>query len=168
MIETVRNTSLVSDDACKAAMTINSRPVEILLVEDDLGDSDLIQEVFEESQFSVTLNLVRDGDSAIAYLRRKGEYANATLPDLILLDLNLPPLGGQEVLKAIKSDNYLKHIPVIILTTSDSREDILRSYQLGANSYITKPLGLEEFIEVIRLIEDYWFNIVKLPNQRNQ
>ncbi|MBD0344881.1 MAG: response regulator [Coleofasciculus sp. Co-bin14] len=149
-------------------MTINSRPVEILLVEDDLGDSDLIQEVFEESQFSVTINLVRDGDSAIAYLRQEGEYANATLPDLILLDLNLPPLGGQEVLKAIKSDNYLKHIPVIILTTSDSREDILRSYQLGANSYISKPLGLEEFVEVIRLIEDYWFNIVKLPNQRNQ
>lgn len=168
MVQGVRNRFLVSDNAYKAAMTINSPPIEILLVEDDLGDSDLIQEIFEDSQFPVLINLVRDGDSAIAYLRQECEYANATLPDLILLDLNLPPLGGQEVLKAIKSDNSLKQIPVIVLTTSDSREDILKAYELGANSYISKPLGLEEFVEVIRLIEDYWFNIVKLPNQSNQ
>jgi two-component system response regulator len=142
---------------------VSNRPMKLLVVEDDLGDSDLIQEAFEDSPSPVKISLVRDGIQALAYLHRKDEYANATLPDLILLDLNLPGLGGQEVLKKIKSDDKFKHIPVLVLTTSDSQEEILTAYKLGANSYLCKPLGLQEFIQLIRAIENYWFTVVKLP-----
>jgi two-component system response regulator len=116
----------------------------------------------------INLNVVRDGVEAIAYLRQEGNYTNVTEPDLILLDLNLPRKSGREVLQDIKSDNTLMHIPVVILTTSDTHEDILGSYNLGANCYVSKPLGLEEFIHIVRSIEDFWFTIVKLPPRRNR
>ena len=143
------------------------RSVEILLVEDDAGDIDLTEEALEESKLKINLNVVRDGVEAIAYLRREGEYANATRPDLILLDLNLPRKDGREVLQEIKNDNKLKHIPVVVLTTSDTDEDILSSYDLGANCYVNKPLGMEEFAQIVRSIEDFWFTIVKLPRRNS-
>jgi two-component system response regulator len=141
--------------------------VEILLVEDDAGDIDLTEEALEESKLKINLNVVRDGVEAIAYLRREGEYANATQPDLMLLDLNLPRKDGREVLQEIKNDNKLKHIPVVVLTTSDTDEDILSSYDLGANCYVNKPLGMEEFAQIVRSIEDFWFTIVKLPRRNS-
>jgi two-component system, chemotaxis family, response regulator Rcp1 len=143
------------------------RVVEILLVEDDSGDIDLTKEALKESKLQVSLNVVRDGVEAIAYLRREGEYANATRPDLILLDLNLPRLNGREVLQEIKNDDKLKLIPVLVLTTSDTHEDIRSSYDLGANCYINKPLGLDEFIQIVRAIENFWFTIVQLPHQNS-
>ncbi|NEP00221.1 MAG: response regulator [Symploca sp. SIO2E9] len=142
-------------------------PAEILLVEDNPADILLTEEVLEDSKLRLKLNVVRDGVEAITYLRREGEYANATKPDLILLDLNLPRKDGREVLKEIKGDDNLKSIPVVVLTTSDTDEDILKSYNLGANCYISKPLSLEEFTRIMKSIEDFWFSIVKLP-QRNR
>lgn len=139
------------------------RCFEILLVEDDIRDIDLTKEVLNDSKFQINLNVVRDGVDAIAYLRQQGKYTNATQPDLVLLDLNLPRLDGREVLQAIKSDSNLKLIPIVVLTTSDLDEDVMQAYDLGANCYVNKPLGLEEFIQLVRLIEDFWFTIVKLP-----
>lgn len=164
---TIRPTDLlaISYEARRDITTMKSGLFDILLVEDDLGDIDLAKEAFDTSQFSVNLHIVRDGMSAVNYLRRQGEYSNANLPDIILLDLNLPCKNGQDVLKEIKGDDALKHIPVIVLTTSDSQDEILKSYALGANCYINKPLGLDEFIQVIQAIEYYWFTIVKLPNR---
>ena len=121
----------------------------------------------EESQLHINLNVVRDGVEAIAYLRREGEFSSAIAPDLILLDLNLPRKDGREVLQEIKNDNRLKHIPVVVLTTSDTDEDIFRSYNLGANCYVNKPLGMEEFTKIVRSIEDFWFTIVKLPRRNS-
>jgi two-component system response regulator len=141
--------------------------VEILLVEDDIGDIDLTKEALEESKLQVSLNVVRDGVEAIAYLRREGEYTQATRPDLILLDLNLPRLNGREVLQEIKNDDKLKLIPIVVLTTSDTHEDIRSSYDLGANCYINKPLGMDEFIQIVRAIENFWFTIVQLPHQNS-
>ena len=148
-------------------MISTGKAVEILLVEDDAGDIDLTKEALEESKLQINLNVVRDGVEAIAYLRREGEYANAALPDLILLDLNLPRKTGREVLQDIKSDDNLKHIPVVVLTTSDTDEDILGAYDLGANCYVNKPLGMEEFAQIVRAIEDFWFTIVKLPRRNS-
>lgn len=142
--------------------------MELLLVEDDAGDIDLTKEALEESKLTINLNVVRDGVEAIAYLRRYGEYANVTRPDLILLDLNLPRKGGREVLQEIKSDDTLKLTPIVVLTTSDSNEDILISYDLGANCYVNKPLGMDEFTRIVRTIEDFWLTIVKLPPQNSQ
>lgn len=153
--------SVASDGTRRQVMS--DRPIEILVVEDDLGDIDLIQEAFADTQFPVKLNFVRDGVKAIAYLRRQGEYTNTTLPNLILLDLNLPCKGGLEVLKVIKSDDNLKQIPAIILTTSDADEDICNAYKSGANCYLNKPIGLEEYIQLIKSIENFWFTVVKLP-----
>ncbi len=141
--------------------------MEILLVEDDAGDIDLTEEALEESKLKINLNVVRDGVEAIAYLRREGEYANATRPDLILLDLNLPRKNGREVLQDLKSDDNLKYIPVVVLTTSDTDEDISGAYGLGANCYVNKPLGMEEFAKIVRSIEDFWFTIVKLPRRNS-
>ena len=141
--------------------------VEILLVEDDIGDIDLTKEALEESKLQVSLNVVRDGVDAIAYLRQEGEYTQATRPDLILLDLNLPRLNGREVLQEIKNDDKLKLIPIVVLTTSDTHEDIRSSYDLGANCYINKPLGMDEFIQIVRAIENFWFTIVQLPHQNS-
>ncbi|MAS33051.1 MAG: response regulator [Anaerolineaceae bacterium] len=137
--------------------------IEILLVEDNPGDVRLTQEAFNESKIHNNLNVARDGVEAIAFLRREGVYANAPRPDIILLDLNLPRKDGREVLHEIKGDEDLKRIPVVILTTSDDEHDILQSYNLHANCYITKPVDLSSFIRIIRNIKDFWLTIVRLP-----
>lgn len=138
-------------------------PVEILLVEDSPGDARLAREGLSECKIRNNLHVVDDGVKAMAFLRRQGEYAKAPRPDLILLDLNLPRKDGREVLREIKEDESLKVIPVVILTTSKAEEDIIKSYSLHANCYVTKPLGLQQFLDVVRSIEDFWFTIVRLP-----
>ena len=142
---------------------INSHRVEVLLVEDDPGDADLTREYLEEAKVIVNLNVVDDGVKAIEYLHQDPPYTEATRPDLILLDLNLPKKDGREVLQEIKNDDHLKRIPVVILTTSDAENDIIKSYDLGANCYVTKPIGLEQFAYIVRAIESFWFTIVRLP-----
>lgn len=139
-------------------------PVEILLVEDNPGDVLLTQEALRESKVANHLYVVRDGEEAMAFLRRQGLFDRAVRPDLILLDLNLPKKDGREVLAEIKADEDLKRIPVVVLTVSQAEEDILKSYNLHANCFISKPLDLEQFMKVVRSIEDFWLTIVKLPN----
>ena len=138
-------------------------PIEVLLVEDDPGDVLMTQEAFEEHKVGNRLTVVSDGDEALAYLRREGQYAHATRPDLILLDLNLPRRDGREVLEEIKNHSELRRIPVVVLTTSQADEDILRSYQLHANAYVTKPVDFERFIAVVRQIDEFFVSVVKLP-----
>ncbi len=139
------------------------RPVEILLVEDNPGDVRLTKEALKESKVLNKLSVVEDGLEALAFLRGKGKYANAPRPDLILLDLNLPKKDGREVLADIKADESYKRIPVVVLTTSKAEEDIIKTYNLHANCYITKPVGLQQFIKIVKSIEDFWLTIVKLP-----
>lgn len=141
----------------------SGRPVEILLVEDDEGDIELTQEALVDSKLTVNLHVVQDGVAALDYLNQRGEYVEAIAPDLVLLDLNLPRKSGREVLEEVKGDPMLKRLPVIVLTTSDTEEDIVRSYNLGVNCYVQKPVGMEEFIRIVKVLEDFWFTIVKLP-----
>jgi len=138
--------------------------VEILLVEDNPGDVDLARETLTTSKIKNNLHVVSDGEKAMAFLRKQGEYAAAPRPDIILLDLNLPRKDGREVLAEIKQDDKLKRIPVVILTSSSAEEDILKSYNLHANCYITKPLDFAQFTKVVHSIEDFWLSIVKLPH----
>jgi chemotaxis family two-component system response regulator Rcp1 len=138
-------------------------PVEILLVEDNPGDVRLTQEALREGKVRNNLSLVSDGVEALAFLRREGQYADVARPDVILLDLNLPRKDGREVLAEIKQDPNLRRIPVVILTTSQAEHDILRTYNLHANCYITKPVDLEQFITVVKSIETFWLTVVKLP-----
>ena len=138
-------------------------PVKILLVEDSPGDIRLTKEALKESKVANELITMTNGQEAVDYLYRRGRYADATVPDIILLDLNLPRKDGREVLKEIKSDKNLKKIPVVVLTISKDEQDILKAYDLHANCYITKPIDLEKFIELVRSIEDFWLTIVKLP-----
>ena len=138
-------------------------PIEVLLVEDDPGDVLMTREAFEEHKLRNRLNVVSDGDEALAYLRQEGIHRDAPRPDLILLDLNLPRRDGREVLEEIKKDDELGRIPVVVLTTSAADEDILRSYQLHANAYVTKPVDFERFIAVIRQIDEFFVSVVKLP-----
>ena len=140
-----------------------SRPIDILLVEDNPGDIRLTQEAFKDGKIKNDLNVVMDGEEAIYYLKKTGQYSNASTPDIILLDLNLPKKDGREVLAEIKNDPLLKCIPVIILTTSSAQSDILNTYSHHANCYIMKPVDFNQFITVIRTIEDFWLTIVKLP-----
>ena len=142
--------------------------LEILLVEDDPGDIKLTQKALLKSKLSVDLSVVTKGEEALAFLRREGGYTDAPLPNLILLDLNLPGLSGQEVLQEIKNDKNLKFIPVVILTTSNSDKDILKSYNLGANCYVRKPVDLHEFIKIVQSIESFWFTVVKLPSRADK
>ncbi len=142
---------------------MTARSIEVLLVEDDPADVELTQECLKEAKVALNLNVVNDGAKAMAYLCREGEYAEAVRPDVILLDLNLPKKDGREVLAEIKSNERLKIIPVVVLTTSKAEEDIVKSYGLGANCYVSKPVGLEQFARVVKSIEDFWFTIVKLP-----
>jgi two-component system, chemotaxis family, response regulator Rcp1 len=144
-------------------MPKNVRPVHILLVEDNPGDVRLTIEALKEAKVLNQLTVVKDGIEALSLLRRQGQYARATRPDLILLDLNLPKKDGREVLAEIKADDNLKHIPVVILTTSQDEQDVLKSYNLYANCYITKPVDLDQFITVVKSIEDFWLGIVVLP-----
>jgi two-component system, chemotaxis family, response regulator Rcp1 len=141
------------------------QPIEILLVEDSPADVRLTFEALKEEKIYNNLHVVTDGVEAIAFLRREGKYAKAVRPDLILLDLNLPKKDGREVLKEIKSDDDLKAIPVVVLTVSKSEEDILKSYNLHANCYINKPVDLNQFMKVIRSIQEFWLTIVKLPTR---
>lgn len=146
-------------------MTLNSdRPIEILLVEDNPGDVRLTQEVFKEGKIRNRLNVAWNGEEALAYLHREGRFAAAARPDIILLDLNLPRKGGREVLAEIKADPKLRCIPVVILTTSQADQDITESYNQHANCYIVKPVELDQFITVVRTIEGFWLQIVKLPS----
>jgi CheY-like chemotaxis protein len=138
-------------------------PIEVLLVEDDPGDVLMTTEAFEEHKVGNRLHVVPDGVDALAYLRREGPYQDATRPDLILLDLNLPRVDGREVLAEIKKDESLRSIPVVVLTTSQADEDILRSYQLHANAYVTKPVDFDRFVSVVRQIDDFFISVVKLP-----
>jgi len=140
-------------------------PIEVLLVEDSPGDVRLTQEAFRDANPTVHLNVAIDGVDAMAFLRRKGAHADAPRPDLILLDLNLPKMDGREVLAHIKEDDSLKLIPTVILTTSDAEADIVKSYQLQANCYLTKPVQLEEFEVLVKSINDFWLKQVKLPQQ---
>jgi chemotaxis family two-component system response regulator Rcp1 len=139
------------------------RPIEILLVEDNPGDVDLTREGLGGFKVRNTLHVATDGMEAMDFLRRKGKYAGVPRPDLILLDLNLPKKNGREVLAEVKSDEDLRRIPIVVLTTSKEEEDILKSYNLHANCYITKPIDLTQFIKVVQSIEDFWLTIVKLP-----
>lgn len=139
------------------------RPVEILLVEDNPGDVRLTREALHEGKVRNNLYIAQDGRQALAMLRRQGPYAQHPRPDLILMDLNLPGMDGRELLKAIKFDDELRYIPVVVLTTSQAEEDIVKAYNLNANCYITKPVDLEQFITVVKSIEDFWLEIVKLP-----
>ncbi len=140
-----------------------SRPIDILLVEDNPGDADLAREALESSKLNNQLYVVDDGEKAMSFLNRQGPYAGMQRPDLILLDLNLPKKDGRQVLAEIKRDDDLKRIPVVILTTSQAEEDVIRTYDLHANCYITKPIDLEQFLHVVRSIEDFWLSIVILP-----
>ena len=137
--------------------------IEILLVEDNPGDIRLTQEALLDAKVRNHLHVVRNGDDAMAFLRREGKHADAPRPDLILLDLNLPVRSGMDVLKEIKSDPALKTIPVVVLTTSQAERDIVQAYHMNANCYVTKPLDLDQFVEVVRSIESFWFSIVQLP-----
>lgn len=146
-------------------MSMDGRPVEILLVEDNPADVHLTQTAFRRGKVSNNMHVVQDGEQAMAFLRQDREYQNMPRPDLILLDLNLPRKDGREVLDEIKADPDLSIIPVIVLTTSASEEDILRSYRLHANGYITKPVDWKEFMEVVRTIEEFWLTVVRLPTE---
>lgn len=138
-------------------------PIEILLVEDDPGDVAIAREALEESRITNNLHVVHDGEQAMAFLRRSGAYADAPRPDLVLLDLNLPRMDGREVLAQVKDDLELRRIPVVVLTTSEAEEDVVRSYDLHANAYVSKPVDFEAFIGVVRQIDDFFFTLVKLP-----
>ncbi|MFQ5916549.1 MAG: response regulator [Candidatus Binatia bacterium] len=144
------------------------QPVEILLVEDNPGDIRLIVDVLKDGKLPNKVSVVRDGVEALAFLRSEGQYADVADPDLILLDLNLPKKDGRELLEEIKKDPDLKHIPVVVLTTSTADQDIINAYDLHANCYVNKPLDLEQFIKMVHSIEDFWFTIASLPVGRRK
>ena len=145
--------------------TDEPKPIEVLLVEDDPGDVVLITEAFEDNKVNNTLRVVQDGVEALQYLRREPPYEDAAEPDLVLLDLNLPRKDGREVLAEVKADERLRRVPVVVLTTSKAEEDILRSYDLHANAYVTKPVDFDRFIEVVRQIDEFFVSVVKLPGR---
>ena len=142
---------------------VNPKAIDILLVEDNPGDVRLTREALKEGKVLNTLHVVGDGIEALAFLRHEGQYAMAAHPDIILLDLNLPRMDGRELLADVKSDPNLRRIPVVILTTSKDEEDIIRTYDLHANCYITKPVDLGKFMEVVKSVEEFWLTIVRLP-----
>jgi two-component system response regulator len=141
------------------------RPIEVLLVEDDPGDELMTREAFEENKVRNNLHVARDGEEALDFLNRRGEFADRPRPDLVLLDLNLPKFDGLQVLAEIKADENLRTIPVVVLTTSAAEEDIVRSYQLHANAYVTKPVDFARFIQVVRQIDDFFVTVVRLPTR---
>ena len=139
------------------------KEIDVLLVEDDPGDVLMTREAFAENKVANRLAVVSDGESAMAFLRKQGRFEDAPTPDLVLLDLNLPRMDGREVLAAMKGDEDLRRIPVVVLTTSEAEEDVLRSYSLHANAYVTKPVDFQRFIEVVRQIDDFFVQVVRLP-----
>jgi CheY-like chemotaxis protein len=146
-------------------MTTAVEPIEVLLVEDDPGDELMTREAFEDNKIGNTLHVVRDGEEALDFLYQRGAHTAAPRPDLILLDLNIPKYDGREVLQRIKSDPALSLIPVVVLTTSSAEEDILRSYKLHANAYVTKPVDLDQFIAAVRQIDEFFVSVVRLPGR---
>ena len=143
----------------------NGRPAEILLAEDNDNDVELTRQGFKRAKLLVNLHCVRDGEECLAFLRKQGEHINAPTPDLILLDLNMPKIGGREVLAEIMGDDRLKSLPVVVLSTSEEGEEILKMYKMRCNSYIVKPVDFEQFLTVVRSIADYWFTVVVLPTR---
>jgi chemotaxis family two-component system response regulator Rcp1 len=143
----------------------NSRTIVILLVEDNPGDARLTMEAMRDTKMSNLIHVVEDGVEAMTFLRREGRYSEAPRPDLILLDLNLPKKDGRAVLAEIKTDPDLKRIPVVVLTTSNAEEDVLKAYDLHANAYVSKPGDLQQFMKIVALIDEFWFNVVTLPNR---
>jgi CheY-like chemotaxis protein len=141
----------------------NLKAIDVLLVEDDEGDVLMTREAFEHYKIRNELHVVRDGEQAVQFLRKEGQFSDAPRPDLVLLDLNLPRFDGRQVLAEIKADDSLRSIPIVVLTTSEAEEDIVRSYQLHANAYVTKPVDFDRFIEVIRKIDEFFVTVVKLP-----
>jgi CheY-like chemotaxis protein len=141
----------------------SGKVIDVLLVEDDPGDVLMTREAFEDNKVVNRLQVVSDGVSALTFLRKEGEFADAPTPDLVLLDLNLPRMDGREVLEAMKSDEKLRSIPVVVLTTSEAEEDVVRSYSLHANAYVTKPVDFDRFIEVVRQIDEFFVEVVRLP-----
>ena len=139
-----------------------AKPIEILLVEDNPGDVRLTKEALKDARVGNNLHVTMDGVEALAFLRKQGKHASAPRPDLILLDLNLPKKNGREVLEEIKAEDALRHIPVVILTTSQAEQDVVESYRLQANAYVTKPVDLDQFLKVVSSIEQFWLEIVKL------
>ena len=145
------------------------RPFEILLAEDEVADAHLVKVALKDTRVLSNLHHVLDGVEALEFLRREGErFESAPMPDLILLDLNMPRMNGREFLTALKEDPELNHIPVVILTTSDVERDVVATYQLGASGFITKPVDMEQFIDAIRQLENYWFTLVKLPGRSGE
>lgn len=145
---------------------MDRKSVEILLVEDNEGDVGLVEEVFEDAKIKNILHVAEDGEEAMLFLNKEKPFEDVPTPDIILLDLNLPQKDGREILEEIKNDKNLRRIPVVILTTSKAEEDILKSYDLHANSYITKPVDFDQFIRVIQAIEDFWLEVVRLPSKK--
>jgi two-component system, chemotaxis family, response regulator Rcp1 len=142
---------------------MKATPIEILLVEDNPGDVRLTREALRDARIINNVTVARDGVEALAIVRKEGEHARAPAPDLILLDLNLPRVSGLEVLRQLKSSDIVKRIPIVVLTSSKAEADIVKTYDLHANCFITKPIDLEQFVDVVRSIEDFWFTVVKLP-----
>jgi CheY-like chemotaxis protein len=138
-------------------------PIRVLLIEDNPGDAELIRETLESGRIRLEIDVATDGEKALAYLKRQPPFEQAPTPGFILLDLNLPRIGGREVLAEIRRDERLRTIPIVILTSSDAEQDIVKSYELGANCYVTKPVGLDAFQQVVRTLEGFWFTIVRLP-----
>jgi CheY-like chemotaxis protein len=159
------NGTLAGPPSLEAPVMDQTKAIEILLIEDNAGDARLAKEALRDAKVRNNLSWVPDGVEAISFLRRQGRFAKAPRPDLILLDLNLPKKDGREVLSEIKTDDALRRIPVVILTTSQAEEDILKAYHLNANCYISKPVDLDQFIKVVKTIEDFWLTIVKLPSE---
>ena len=141
----------------------STQQFEILLVEDNPGDVLLTQEAFQEGRLAHRLSVAEDGEEALRFLRKEGKYRDAPRPDLILLDLNVPKKDGRELLAEVKSDPQLRHIPVIVLTTSDAEQDVWRAYKLHANCYLTKPVRMDDFLEKVRSVEEFWLTVVRLP-----
>ncbi|BCI53305.1 two-component system response regulator [Mycolicibacterium litorale] len=144
-------------------MTSSTRPIDVLLIEDDPGDELITREAFEHNKISNTLHVAHDGQEGLDFLYRRNGFENAPRPDLILLDLNLPKYDGRQLLETVKSDPDLNHIPVVVLTTSSAEEDILRSYKLHANAYVTKPVDLDQFMNAVRQIDEFFVQVVRLP-----
>jgi CheY-like chemotaxis protein len=143
--------------------TRSSQPIEVLLVEDDPGDVLMTQEAFADYKIANNLTVVTNGEDAIAYMRKLGQFASAPTPDLVLLDLNLPRRNGREVLRDIKEDPELRRIPIVVLTTSEAEEDVLAAYDLHANAYVRKPVDFEQFVAAVRAIDDFFITVVRLP-----
>jgi len=143
----------------------NFKPIQVLMVEDNPDDVDLIREAFKEAKVHCNLHVVEDGLEAMVFLRQRGKFSQAGRPDIVLLDLNLPRKDGCEVLEEIKTDENLRDIPVVVLTSSSIQEDIWKAYHLHVNCYITKPVDFEQFVKVVKAIDDFWFTVVKLPRQ---